>query len=299
MKAEWRLVNLGKKQGSFNTNLDQAIKEEIEQGRSPPTLLFTEWEPTVSIGVIESLEKDVNQEACARHQIEMVRRLSGGNSVYLDDGYIVFSVIAPMSSLYRKTDLTGLCKDMCDTLVTALRNLHIPAEFHPPDNIIIRQGTQIQTIGNSGQRIGPVFYAHGSIRYALKDFHVFLDVLKVNGTGIHEYQDEIRSILGEVITLNPAITKGDIKQEIATCFSRKYNVNFTSQSLTQEEINRVHKLMEEQRKNRWLEDQPHYRTKGICYLFLNGKNLVPSLQPILAYSEPSPPEEGGDIYATS
>ena len=299
MKNEWRLINLGKNRGSFNTNLDQAIKEGIEQGRSPPTLLFTTWEPTVSIGVIESLEKDVNQRACAYHNVEIVRRPSGGNAVYLDDGYLVFSLIAPMSFFYHKMDITGLCKDICDTVVRTLKKFHIPAEFHKPDNVIIRQGNNIQTIGNSGQRIGSVFYAHGSIRYELKNFNVFLDVLKVNGYRIHEFQDEIRSVLGEVISFNPNTTKEEIKKELVTCFSEKYSINFTEQDLSQGEINRVRTLEEEQREKKWLEDQMHYKTKGICYLFLNGRNLVPSLQPILPYSKPSPPEEGGEIYAAS
>jgi len=294
---EWRLVEVGKNRGIFNTNLDQAIRESVEQGKSPPTLMFTEWKPTVSIGVIESLEKDVNLKACASHNVGVVRRLSGGNSVYLDEGYIVFSLIAPMTPFYNRLDKTGLCRDFCNVVVTALKKFQIPAEFYEPDNIIIRRGDNIQTVGNSGQRIGNVFYAHGSIRYELRSFDVFLDVLKINGHSIHEFGSDIKKVLGEVKSYDNSLTKERIKEEIVSCFSKKNNVTFKRQKLTKEEIARTIALSGEQEENGWLNGRSDYNAKGICYLFLKGNNLVPSLQQILPYSRPSPPEEGSEIYA--
>ncbi|MBI2507524.1 lipoate--protein ligase family protein [Candidatus Woesearchaeota archaeon] len=296
---EWRLIDLEKENGLFNTNLDQAIKEEIELGNSGPTILFTEWEPTVSIGRSESLSKDVNLEACTSHNVGVVRRLSGGNSVYLDDGYLVFSIIAPMNTFYDRMDKTGLCRDICDAVVSALRKLNIPAEFHKPDNVIVRNGKGVQTIGNSGQRIGEIFYAHGSIRYELKNFDVFLDVLKVNGYPIHRYHEEIRSVLGEVISFNSKINKEDIKKELALSFSERYGIKLRKKDLTDREIERVELIGKEQERDYWLRDEETYKTKGICYLFLDGTNLVPSLHPILPYSKPSPPEEGSELHATT
>ena len=184
-----RTVRLNQQDSYFNVALDEALLELIKEGRIPPTIVFTEWTPTISVGFSQDVKKDVDLEALRKHNATLVRRVSGGQAVYLDEGYIVFSIIAPRD--YFPRDLNELRKYVCEAMAETLKENNIPAEFYPPDNIILRCGKNIMTIGNSGQRITEEAVAvHGSIRYDLLNFEKMLDMLMINGNKLNQYQGE-------------------------------------------------------------------------------------------------------------
>ncbi len=284
MNLEWRLINLEKKEGLFNTMIDLAVFKEVVQGNSKPTFIFSEWEPSITLGVSQSYLFDVDKDACQKNGVKVVRRKSGGQSVYLDDGYIVFSAIAPRG--FFANDLSELRKDFCEVGVVVLRENGIPAEFYEPDNIIVRENGRYKTIGSSGQFIsqGGVLIK-SLIRYKLRNFNRMIDVLKVNGLKLNPYKDEIKEVLADVQSYNSKISKEYLKKKLAEYFSRKYRISLREGSLADEEFICVSTLMSKHEKQ--LEDKEHYKSRGVCYLYLNGFPLVESFKQILPYNEPS------------
>lgn len=286
MNLEWRLIELEKKDGLFNSVIGLAILREISRGRSKPAFVFSEWEPTVSIGCSQSYLLDVNAQACEEHGVSVLRRKSGGQSVYLDDNYIVFSAIAPNG--FFVDDLTDLREKFCEIGIRTLQVLGVPASFYRPDNIVIKEKNRYKTLGNSGQiikRDGTIIT--GSIRYKLGNFDTMLDVLQVNGKSLHKYREDIKNALGDVISFQPELIKERIKQEFAKNFSERFGVSFYKDRLTDSEEVRAMTLSAAQKRE--LADKKHYKSRGICYLYLNGSPIVSGLQEILPYNEPSQP----------
>lgn len=284
MSLEWRIIDMGKKSGRFNTALDCSIMESVSKGNSKPTLVFSEWLPTVSLGNTQSYSLDVDAEASKKHLVEVVRRKSGGQAVYIDEGYIVFSIIAPKNIF--PNDLTYIRKEISENVMEVLQDFGIPAEFYRPDNLIINQNESVRTLGNAGQIINSkAVVLHSSVRYKLVNFDIMLDVLQVNGEKINKYGGEIREILADVVSYNPKVRKDEIKNSLIRKFSEIYGVKMNLMNLRKDEYERTIELSE---KNcELLKDSPTFKGKGVCYFFLDGRNLVPSLQNFLEYNLPS------------
>ncbi len=281
MSLELRIIEPGKKNGAFNTALDMALLELVGNNESKPTIVLSDWEPTVSLGNSQNYFLDADEEACRRRGVQIVRRKSGGQAVFLDDNYFVFSVIAK-PNMFPK-DLTILRKWFCNLVIEMLTDYNIPAEFYQPDNIVIKDGNRFRTLGNSGQIItNKAIVVHGSIRYSLKNLDIMTDVLKVNGQKLHQFKDEIENILADVERYKCKI---DLKQAFLDHFSSKYQANFLRGELSLTEKNKTNKIADDLIKN--VSGEINYKSRGVCYFFLNGQNLVPSLQKFLPENKPS------------
>ncbi len=278
MSLEWRVVQLGRESGIFNTLLDEVLVEEVEARKSPPTILFSEWKPTVSIGANQHAGKDVDWEACKKYGVEVVRRKSGGKAVYLHEGYMVFSVIAPRE-LFAE-DITQLQKEVCRIPEYMLQQAGVPARFYPPDNLVVGEGN-VRTMGNAGQFIGAKsFFLHGSVRYRLSRFNELMDVLKVEDRKIQPYADAMRSVLADVYEYNANLNKDFLKKIFVEGFFQNKPWTYRHGVLS---VNEQKKVQERIGERRVIVDEPHYVSKGICYLFLGKRNLVPELYEVAAH----------------
>lgn len=80
-----------------NLALDEALLELAHEGQSPTTCVRT-WmaaEPAVVLGSSSRCAEEVDFEACSRHGVRVVRRPSGGATVVLGPGCLMWSVIEP------------------------------------------------------------------------------------------------------------------------------------------------------------------------------------------------------------
>src|SRR3989338_7019146 len=149
LRMKCRVLDLPAEDAAKNIALEQILLENAEETEEF-TIAFTRWMPTVSIGNSKNLHLDVDQEACKRHGVAVVRRFSGGQAVYVDESYISFVVAGPRTLF--PVSLTELRKQLCDAMLRALQGFKIPARFYKPDNLIIST-PRIRTLGNSGQVI--------------------------------------------------------------------------------------------------------------------------------------------------
>ena len=289
MNLEWRVIELGRREGSFNTAVERVLFESVAEGTSKPVLLFTEWKPTVSLGNSQSYVLDVDHDACKKHDVEVIRRRSGGQAVYLDEGYVVFSAIAPPSVF--GSNLTKIRNAFCDIMVETLQQMKVPAEFYPPSNVVINERTY-RTLGNSGQILHPEKPAvlQGSIRHRMINLDTMLDVLKVNNHKLNSYAREIYPLLADVDTYNGKKKKEDVQYALLHKFLEK-TFDGREGMLTHKELGKVQRYQTKEQSPEWVRGKSKYPSRGVCYFFLNGKNLVPSLQSILPYNKPSTVED--------
>ncbi len=80
-----------------NLALDEALLELAHEGRSQATCVRT-WmaaEPAVVLGSSSRIDAEIDPQACAAAGVRVVRRPSGGATVVLGPGCLMWSVITP------------------------------------------------------------------------------------------------------------------------------------------------------------------------------------------------------------
>lgn len=94
-QAEWLATRLPTVEEELA--LDEALLEEAHEGLATLPVVRT-WmanEPTVVVGSSSRLDEEIDREACAALGVRVVRRPSGGLTVVLGPGCLMWSVIVP------------------------------------------------------------------------------------------------------------------------------------------------------------------------------------------------------------
>src|SRR5436190_16951633 len=77
-----------------NLALDEALLLEAEAGDAGEVLRCWEWPtPAVVLGAAGILSQDVDESACQRDGVPILRRASGGGTVLLGPGCLLFSLV--------------------------------------------------------------------------------------------------------------------------------------------------------------------------------------------------------------
>ena len=130
----WRLLPLETHDAFMNMAIDEAILNARVAEQVPNTLRFYRWRPSaVSVGKNQTPENEVYLEACKQMAVDVVRRISGGGTVYHDfEGEVTYSVVAKTSDL-GTADITTVYFKIYEAITDALRLLGVPADFSGGD----------------------------------------------------------------------------------------------------------------------------------------------------------------------
>lgn len=96
-------------------------KKYLTERPAQDVLLFYINRPSVIVGRNQSIEAEVNVAYCQQHSIEIVKRISGGGTVYHDYGNINYAFIVP------KGNTPVLEIDFATPIIIALHSLGINA----------------------------------------------------------------------------------------------------------------------------------------------------------------------------
>lgn len=126
----WRLLKPESNNAFMNMAIDEAILTERIDSYVPNTVRLYRWKPSaVSIGKFQSIDNEVYLEQCRALGVHIVRRPSGGGTVYHDsDGEITYSIIANKADIGTQ-DITIIYTKVYAGLTTALRRLGVTADF--------------------------------------------------------------------------------------------------------------------------------------------------------------------------
>jgi len=130
----WRLLKLETHNAFMNMAIDEAILRARIAERVPNTLRFYRWKPSaVSIGKFQKPENEVYLDNCRRLGVDVVRRISGGGTVYHDaEDEVTYSLIAKTEDL-GVTDIAAVYARVYAGIADALRILGITADFNEGD----------------------------------------------------------------------------------------------------------------------------------------------------------------------
>lgn len=127
----WRLLDTSYADGPTNMAVDEAILLSHARGRVPPTLRFYRWQPRcLSIGVFQSVGREVNLEECRLRGIDVVRRPTGGRAI-LHASEVTYSVAASRDNPFVSGSVSESYRKISAALAAGLRSLGADVQMAP------------------------------------------------------------------------------------------------------------------------------------------------------------------------
>jgi lipoate-protein ligase A len=240
----------------MNMAIDEAILRARIANDAPNTLRFYRWQPSaVSIGKFQSIENEVHLENCKKLGVDVVRRITGGGTVYHDaEDEITYSVVAGKEDLKAK-DIGAVYASIYAGLAEAVRILGLTADFDEGNertcpNLTVK-GKKIS--GSAQCHKAGVVLQHGTVLVKVNMEKMFtllrvpwaktcIEVVNVAKQRITSLNDELGKS-ASVSEVNSALVKG---------FSRALNVELIADKLTPFERELAERLSKEKyRTDEW------------------------------------------------
>jgi len=261
----WRLLKLETEDAFTNMAIDEAILTARIAGKVPNTLRFYRWKPSaVSIGRFQNPFNEVHVENCRRHDVDIVRRITGGGAVYHDqEGEITYSVVVDGKDLgCAEMDMIYAYKTICGGLMEAVKILGTNAEFNPADpkqcpNITIK-GRKISGSAQACRR--SVLLQHGTFLVDIDHEKMFtflkvpwtknlLDVLETSKKKLTSAKQELES----------RISMEEAYQALVRGFEKALKMQLVEEKLTSYE----RKLAEKLRRNKFSIEDWNFNGKAV------------------------------------
>lgn len=173
-----RMLNVvmnGVLDGPSNLALDRRLLALAASGKLYDTLRFHRFRPTASVGRHQALARELRLDYCRDRGIGIVRRLSGGGALYLDQGSLGFSLATRSGAHWCNGPLAQSLLKLAWVVARALRRLGIVAHASLPNDV---------EVGN--RKIGSVYAAHDAgillvhgVLLLEADVRTMLEALKV------------------------------------------------------------------------------------------------------------------------
>ncbi len=251
----WRLLPLETNNAFINMAIDEAILNARITGQVPNTLRFYRWQPSaVSIGKNQDPEAVVYIDACKQLGVDVVRRISGGGTVYHDyDGEVTYSITAKTETL-GTADITVVYAKVYEAIKDALRLLGITADFSTGDakncpNMTVN-GKKIS--GSSQIITRGIVLQHGTLLRSV-DLAKMFQLLKLKNATCSQAADigkrKITSIQNE---LGHTVSPDTIANALAQGFRAMLKIQLEPGELTSNELELAKRLCEEKySKKEW------------------------------------------------
>jgi lipoate-protein ligase A len=232
----------------MNMAIDEAILTARIEEQAPNTLRFYRWQPsTVSVGKNQNPEAEVYLDECRRLGVDVVRRMSGGGTVYHDyEGEVTYSVVAKTGDL-GTADITTVYAKIYEAIKKALGLLGITADFSSGDarncpNMTVN-GKKIS--GSSQAITRGVVLQHGTVLRSM-DLPKMFTLLKLKNASCTQAaviaQRKITSIENE---LGHAVTHEKVAEVLAEGFASVLKVRLELGKLTPREVESANRLCKE------------------------------------------------------
>lgn len=177
----WRYIDTGSLQGAHNMAIDESLLMSFNPKASDPILRIYGWnQPTLSLGRFQKVNDVLDLERCRADSIPVIRRISGGGTLYHAEE-LTYSIVCSPEHIPSTTSvkdsfrvLTGFLIDFYHTLglnasyaldsVSNVEQLGIRTAFcfaGKESFDILINGKKIG--GNAQRRLKNVIFQHGSI----------------------------------------------------------------------------------------------------------------------------------------
>ncbi len=224
----------------FNLALEEYVLKHL--GAKEDFVLLWQNENSVIIGRNQNTIEEINTAYVKEHDVNVVRRITGGGAVYHDLGNLNFSFVTKM-----KDNLNNYEK-FTAPVIEALKTLGVPAEFHGRNDIVV-DGKKMS--GNAQSFHKDRMLHHGTILFAA-DLAIIAEVLNVKPDKIAS--KGIKSKKARVTNVKPHLEKDidmeGFKRTLLTHLLGTDDIDKHVYELDMEDLKAIRDLMDK-RYNRW------------------------------------------------
>lgn len=241
----WRLIDSGLVDGPTSQAIDEAIREARLGELVPNTLhLYRRKPPAVSIGRYQRSEDVVDLEYCRERGIDIVRRTSGGGTIYTDSNCLEYAVVVDQGYPEIPMDLEGSFKVICTGVISGLKKLGIDASYKPVNDVQVRG----RKISGSAQRRRRILLQHGTLLVDA-DFESMSKALRGGVEGEAKMIERLTTIRREA---RRVITVEEVSEALKMGFEEILSMKLVKGKLTPWEEGRVKELIEKYRSISWI-----------------------------------------------
>jgi lipoate-protein ligase A len=202
--------------------LDEVLAEEVGAGRRPPTLRVWEWASNaVIIGSFQSVRNEVDLEGAAKHDVAVVRRISGGGAMFVEPGNtITYSLYVP-ESLVSGLSFIDSYAFLDDWVVGALNDLGIEASYQPINDITSPAG---KIAGAAQKRLaGGVVLHHTTMAYDI-DAAKMLEVLRIGREKLSDKGTKSANKRVDPLRSQTGLARADVIERMVGTFRSRYGL---------------------------------------------------------------------------
>ncbi len=211
--------------------------------RSLPGPVFMLWSttPTLMVGKYQNVYEEIDLGYARDHGINIVRRLSGGGTIYTDPGGFQYTFIE------RDGGKTIDFGSFMDPMIAALRMAGVPAEKSGRNDILL-SGRKIS--GNAQYKIGGTTVHHGSLLFST-DIEEMVRAstppdYKITSKSIKSVRDRVTNI-----SEHPGCdTTADKFRRDLTAAVAAVTGGLDRYALTEDDVSRISALAEEKFRSR-------------------------------------------------
>jgi lipoate-protein ligase A len=235
----WRLLDDEYDDPLFNLAIEEAIMEKVSQRQVPNTLrLWINRRPTAVIGKFQRPELEVNKEACKKHGVAVVRRFTGGGTVYHDKGNLNYAISVRRDNPIIPPTLDRIRPTLCAGVVEALKILGLNAKFEPRGAYVHIKGKKVS--GTAAAVTRTTVFLHGTllINSNLTRLREVLDVPSYHGAA--RLKRLVKSIRKEVTSiqeqLGREVSVQDVKEALTEGFTKALGIKLQLGELLASEV---------------------------------------------------------------
>jgi lipoate-protein ligase A len=234
VKEQWRLIDSEFTDSYLNLTIEEAIPTVLGLGRSISTVRFWRNVNTVVVGRSQDILSEVNLEACNKYRTVVVRRFTGGGTVYHDLGNLNYSISLRRAHSLLSDDLHRTVEVLSRGVIQGLKILGLPAEYRPHEGIFV---SEKKVSGSASAVKRSFFFNHGTLLISsnLKILsEVLSPTLKRRKTrGVKSNHQRVTTL---ELELGRELSVSEVKEALTQGFERAFQIEFVKGALTSEEI---------------------------------------------------------------
>jgi lipoate-protein ligase A len=224
---------------ALNVALDEVITNEVSQGIRNPTFRFWDWDrPLVVIGSFQSVKNEIDPEGQAKHNIQVVRRTTGGGAMFMEQGNcITYSLVVP-GGLVEGLSYEQSYAFLDDWVLGALASVGVQATYQPLNDIASPAGK----IGGAAQRrlVDGTVLHHVTMSYDI-DADKMLEVLRIGREKLSDKGTKSANKRVDPMRSQTGMSRAAIMDAFTKYFKERYNT--VDSDYTPEELAQAEELM--------------------------------------------------------
>lgn len=218
---------------NFNFALEKYAMEQLDI--ADEYFMFWRTVPTLMIGCYQNTLREINMSYARENNINIIRRITGGGTIYTDLNGWQFSFIIKKSG-ERNIDFSAFTKPILD----ALCSLGVDAQTSGRNDLVI-DGRKFS--GNAQYSRKNVVLHHGSLLFGT-DLEVLVHALNVDNEKI--ISKGIKSVRQRVTNISEHIAKKMTSEEFRDAMLSYLLKDMDSYTLSQYDINKINEIKRNQ-----------------------------------------------------